>query len=74
MHVVLLLSNSVVLTDSLNTSLFIYPNPNNGIFQVRFYDKLNGVWTRVSFTIYDSKGARVFRQQFNVSGFGKKWD
>ncbi len=64
-------SNSVILTDSLNTTLFIYPNPNNGIFQVRFYDKLNGVSNPRFLTIYDSKGARVFRQQFNVSGFGR---
>ena len=64
-------SNSVILTDSLNTTLFIYPNPNNGIFQVRFYDKENGVSNPRFLNVYDSKGSRVLRQQFNVSGFGR---
>ncbi|MEI2748153.1 MAG: choice-of-anchor J domain-containing protein [Ferruginibacter sp.] len=64
-------SNSVLITDSLNTTLFIYPNPNNGVFQVRFYDKANGVASPRSLNIYDSKGARVYREDFNVSGFGR---
>lgn len=64
-------SNSVLITDSLNTTLFIYPNPNNGVFQVRFYDKEQGVASPRSLNIYDSKGARVYREDFNVSGFGR---
>jgi subtilisin-like proprotein convertase family protein len=65
-------SNSVVITDSLNTTLFIYPNPNKGVFQVRFYDKQNGVANPRFMNIYDSKGARVYRKAFAPSfGFGR---
>ena len=64
-------ANSVTLTDSLNTNLFIYPNPNTGVFQVRFYDKLNGVSNPRGVVIYDSKGSRVFSKNFTVAGYGK---
>ena len=65
-------SNSVTIIDSLNTTLFIYPNPNRGLFEVRFYDKSNGVSNPRFITIYDSKGARVYRNSFTPSfGFGK---
>jgi len=65
-------SNSVVITDSLNTTLFVYPNPNKGAFQVRFYDKQNGVANPRIMSIYDSKGARVYKKTFTPSfGFGR---
>lgn len=65
-------SNNLSITDSLNTSLFIFPNPNRGLFQVRYNDKLNGVSNPRTLTIYDSKGARVYKQTFNVNTpFGK---
>jgi len=65
-------SNSVVITDSLNTTLFIYPNPNNGVFQVRYYDKENGVSNPRVMNIYDSKGARVYRKAFTPAfSFGR---
>lgn len=64
-------ANSVTLTDSLNTNLFIYPNPNTGVFQVRFYDKLNGVSNPRGVVIYDSKGSRVFSKNFTVAGYGR---
>ena len=65
-------SSNLSITDSLNTSLFIFPNPNRGLFQVRYNDKLNGVSNPRTLTIYDSKGARVYKQAFNVNTpFGK---
>jgi hypothetical protein len=57
-------SNSITITDSLNTNLFVYPNPNNGQFQVRFNDQLNGVSNPRSMNIYDAKGSRVYRKEF----------
>jgi subtilisin-like proprotein convertase family protein len=57
-------SNVVTVTDSLNTSLFIYPNPNRGVFQVRYNNKLTGVANPRYVNIYDSKGARVYRKAF----------
>ncbi len=65
-------SSNLSITDSLNTSLFIFPNPNRGLFQVRYNDKLNGVSNPRTLTIYDGKGARVYKQAFNVNTpFGK---
>jgi subtilisin-like proprotein convertase family protein len=65
-------SNSITITDSLNTSLFITPNPSTGQIQVRFNDKFKGVTKTRNVTIYDSKGARVYNQAFiNVTGFNK---
>ncbi len=57
-------SNIVTVSDSLNTSLFIYPNPNRGVFQVRYNNKLTGVANPRFVNIYDSKGARVYRKAF----------
>jgi hypothetical protein len=60
-------ANKITIDDSLNTDLFIYPNPNNGIFQVRYNDKLNGEGYPLSIVIYDSKGARVYRKSYAVA-------
>lgn len=47
--------------------MFIYPNPNNGVFQVRYYkDPSTATETRM-LKIFDSKGARVFTQQFSIT-------
>jgi hypothetical protein len=65
-------SSSLKITDSASNILFIYPNPNKGSFQVRFNDKLNGEGYPVSIIIYDSKGARVYRKQFDPGAtFGR---
>ncbi len=65
-------SASITITDSLNTTLFIYPNPNSGVFQVRYHNKSKGVASPRFLTVYDSKGSRIFSRQFVVSSrFGK---
>jgi hypothetical protein len=56
--------NSITVKDSASDNLFIYPNPNNGAFQVRFNDKFNGESYPLSITIYDGKGSRVYKQSF----------
>ena len=56
--------NSITVKDSASDILFIYPNPNNGAFQVRFNDKYNGESYPLSITIYDGKGSRVYKQSF----------
>lgn len=58
---------SVTITDSLNTNLFIYPNPNSGVFQVRFNDQVNGVSNARTLNVYDSKGSRVYSAQYTVT-------
>ncbi|HRF26125.1 MAG TPA: GEVED domain-containing protein [Ferruginibacter sp.] len=65
-------SNVLTIRDSLNTSLFIYPNPNSGLFQVRYHDRSKGVASPRFMNIYDSKGARVYSRQFAVNNpFGR---
>lgn len=57
-------SNTIVLRDSANTELFIYPNPNNGSFQVRYFNSVDNPFsgTTRNLVVYDSKGARVYTQ------------
>ncbi|MEQ1553299.1 MAG: T9SS type A sorting domain-containing protein, partial [Ferruginibacter sp.] len=56
---------SILITDSVTTNkLFIYPSPNSGQFQVRYYNAGNAP-TYVN--IFDEKGARVFTQTFGAS-------
>lgn len=66
-------SNSIDIIDSLNTTLFIYPNPNQGVFQVRYYDKNQGPNNPKILSIYDAKGSRVYRKSFNTGSvpFGR---
>lgn len=61
-------SASYTLRDSLTSTLFIYPNPNAGLFQVRFDDGVNDILAKPRvMTIYDSKGARVYTKTYNVT-------
>lgn len=59
-------SNAVTIRDSATTTLFIYPNPSNGQFHVRYYDDPtnNGYFGNRTITIYDSKGARVYKNVY----------
>ncbi|MFN8244264.1 MAG: M36 family metallopeptidase [Ferruginibacter sp.] len=59
-------SNTVSITDSVNTTLFIYPNPNNGVFQVRYYSALRNVLPR-GLVVYDAKGARIYNASYNIN-------
>ncbi len=52
-------SNIVVIGDSVINKLFIYPNPNTGNFQVRYFTN-----TPKSIVIYDAVGAKVFAQTY----------
>ena len=58
-------SNLVTIADSATTKLFIYPNPNSGQFQVSYYNP--GGTTSYSMTVYDSKGALVFKSAYNIN-------
>jgi hypothetical protein len=61
-------SDAAVLTvTSCNDNLlFIFPNPNNGSFNIRFYTANNIIPTRIV-TIYDEKGARVYSKAHIVA-------
>ena len=66
------LSNRVNINDSLSSNIFIYPNPNDGKFQVRYHSIATG--EHYLLTVYDSKGARVFHKSYNASGIYTRMD
>ncbi len=56
-------SNTVTISDSSSGKVFIYPNPNSGVFQVRYYASLNTRAPR-ALNIYDAKGSRISVNQY----------
>jgi len=58
-------SNDIEITDSVNSTCFLYPNPSSGRFQVRYYSVANNVLPR-TLTVYDAKGTRVLTQTFTI--------
>jgi subtilisin-like proprotein convertase family protein len=64
---------SITISDSVNKEkLFIYPSPNSGQFQVRYFGDVNDVNTTAALiNVYDSKGARVFSRSYSPgAGYG----
>ncbi|MFT3979740.1 MAG: M36 family metallopeptidase [Ferruginibacter sp.] len=60
-------TNMVTIRDSASKQLFIYPNPSNGNFQVRYYNPSGNSVAR-TLVVYDSKGARVYSKAYTVAG------
>ncbi len=60
-------SNKVAVGDSASKLLFIYPNPNTGRFQVRYYSNTTNVSKR-SIVVFDSRGAKVQNVEYSTSG------
>ena len=52
-------SADVVVTGQASDKLWVYPNPNNGRFQVRFY---NTPGENATVRVFDGKGAKVFEK------------
>jgi hypothetical protein len=63
-------SNSITIKDSASGRCFIYPNPNSGRFQVRYYSVANNVLPR-GIVIYNEIGDRVLVQDYSV---GRPYD
>jgi subtilisin-like proprotein convertase family protein len=57
---------SIAISDSANTDrLFIYPSPNSGQFQVRFYNDPNkGSIAPSIVNVYDERGSKVYSKTF----------
>lgn len=55
---------SIVAMES--SKLFIFPNPNNGIFAVSYFNK-EGVSASRQVRVFDSKGAMVYNRLFTIS-------
>lgn len=60
-------TNLVSITDSASSQLFVYPNPSQGQFQVRYYNATNTATAR-TIVVYDAKGARVYKAAYTVAG------
>ena len=58
---------SITITEAANDILFIYPSPNSGQFQVRYYSQAGNTVLPRSLNIYDNKGARVYSKQYAVT-------
>ena len=66
-------SNRVTVMDSVSNTLFIYPNPNKGTFQVRYYNQ-GGASVDRTINVYDERGARVFSRKYTFSGVYGRMD
>ncbi len=62
-------SNLVTVADSASKILFIYPNPNNGQFQLRYYQAPNSTGLR-TLNIYNLRGLKIFSSQYNITTSG----
>ena len=58
-------SNELVITGSGSARLFVYPNPNYGLFQVRFYTDPAANMVR-TINIYEPRGAKIFTKVYTV--------
>ncbi|MGG9961781.1 M36 family metallopeptidase [Ferruginibacter sp. SUN106] len=61
------LSNQVSITDSASGRVFIYPTPNGGLFQVRYYSIINNTNLPRGINVYDARGKRVLTQSYSIS-------
>ncbi|MEJ7611583.1 MAG: hypothetical protein WKF88_10440 [Ferruginibacter sp.] len=60
----------ISISAAASNNFFIYPSPNNGVFQVRYY---NATATATStdaamINVFDAKGTRVYTQRYALTG------
>jgi hypothetical protein len=60
-----------LITDT--STMSIYPNVNNGFFHLRFYNNSGTEVTRL-ISIYDSKGALIYKAEYKVAVLSKTFD
>ncbi len=60
-------SAAVRISASANDLLFIYPSPNTGQFQVRFFSQLGSSPFPRTVSVFDSKGTRVYSRSYAVT-------
>lgn len=59
-------SNDVTVTPASTSTVFVYPNPNNGNFQVRYFNSTNAAVER-TIRVMDSKGANVYSRKYTIA-------
>ncbi|MBK8495173.1 MAG: T9SS type A sorting domain-containing protein [Chitinophagaceae bacterium] len=57
------LSNIITIVHSFAVTLFTYPNPSAGIFQVRYFSEANNTLQR-SLMVYNNRGERIITRAF----------
>ena len=57
------LSNIITIVHSFALTLFTYPNPSAGIFQIRYYSEVNNALQR-SLMVYNNWGERIITRSF----------
>jgi len=60
-------SASITIKDAANDILFIYPSPNTGQFQVRYFSELGSTVYPRTVNVYDNKGTRVFTKAYSIN-------
>ncbi|RYY46010.1 MAG: T9SS type A sorting domain-containing protein [Chitinophagaceae bacterium] len=58
---------SVSVASAPNEMMFIYPSPNTGVFQIRYFSAAGNNPLPRMVNIYDSKGARVYSKTYTVA-------
>ena len=58
---------SITVKSAENDILFIYPSPNSGQFQVRYYSAPGNTPLPRTVNIYDSKGSRVYSRSYSIA-------
>ncbi|MGF2411734.1 choice-of-anchor J domain-containing protein [Ferruginibacter sp.] len=60
-------SMTVSITDSISGKVFVYPNPNDGRFQVRYHSVINNSSLPRGVNIYDARGKRILTQTYSIN-------
>ena len=58
-------SNTVNITEASSSKMFVYPNPSNGKFQVRYFSEPNNLQP-LQIAIYNSIGALIFSGKYTT--------
>ncbi|MBL0333945.1 MAG: T9SS type A sorting domain-containing protein [Chitinophagaceae bacterium] len=58
-------SNTINITAANTPGIWVYPNPNRGVFQVRFFNTAN---EQVNVIVYSSAGQKVFQKAVTTGG------
>ena len=58
---------AIEIKDAANDILFIYPSPNSGQFQVRFFSGAGNNPLPRTINIYDNKGSRIYTRAYTIA-------
>ncbi len=61
-------SATITITATESNNLYIFPTPNNGTFNVSYYNN-SLTNTKRNISIYDAKGALIYKKEFASTGF-----